>query len=162
MGQGYPLEAVKNTLISESGEKVVTMNSVDIAKMQVNGFNDRSFRTHAQNYVSENVVVVDAASGQELHGVEGFKQYLEGFVSAMPDVKSTILDQNINGDTVVTSVQAAGTFNGQLQTPQGKVAGNGNKINLTYQLETVVENDRIVRFTSSYDMQDFMGQLGLA
>lgn len=138
------------------------MNSADIAKMQVNGFNDRSFRTNTQDYVSENIVVVDASSGQELRGLEGFKQYAEGFVAAMPDVKATIIDQKVNGKTVVTSVRATGTFTGQLQTPQGVVRGNGNRVDFLYQLEIVVENDKIVRFTASYDMPGFMGQLGLA
>ncbi len=138
------------------------MNSVDIAKMQVNGFNDRSFRTNAQNYVSDNIVVVDGPSRQELRGLEGFIQYAEGFVTAMPDIKGTILDQKVNGNTVVTTVRATGTFTGQLQTPQGTVPGNGNKVDMSYQLEILVENNKIVRFTASYDMQSFMGQLGLA
>ena len=138
------------------------MKSVNIAKIQIDGFNDRSFRTNAQNYVSENIVVVDVSSGQELHRIEGFKQYLEGFVAAMPDVKSTIIDQKVNENTLVTSVRATGTFTGQLQTPQGTVPGNGNNVNIPYQIETVVENDKIVRFITSYDMQDFMGQFGLA
>jgi predicted ester cyclase len=138
------------------------MNSADIAKIQVNGFNDRSFRTNAQDYVSENIAVIDTSSGQELRGVAGFKQYAEGFVTAMPDVKGTIVDQKVNGNTVVTSVRTMGTFTGQLHTPQGVVPGNGNKIDFPYQLEIVVENDKIARFTASYDIQSFMGQLGLA
>jgi predicted ester cyclase len=80
----------------------------------------------------------------------------------MPDVKGTIVDQKVNGNTVVTSVRVTGTFTGQLQTPQGVVPGNGNKVDFPYRLEIVVENDKIVRFTASYDMQGFMGQLGLA
>jgi predicted ester cyclase len=138
------------------------MNSADIAKMQISGFNDRSYRTNSQDYISENIVVIDTASGQELRGVEGFKQYSEGFVAAMPNVKGTIVDQKVNGNTVVTNVRATGTFTGQLYTPQGAIPGNGNKVDFPYQLEIVVENDRIVRFTASYDMQHFMGQLGLA
>jgi predicted ester cyclase len=138
------------------------MNPVDIAKLQINGFNDRSFRTSAQNYVSDHIVVVDAQSGQELRGLEGFKQYAEGFVAAMPDIKGTILDQKVNGNTVITFVRATGQFTGQLQTPQGTVPGNGHKVDFPYQLEIRVENDKIVRFTATYDMQTFMGQLGLA
>jgi predicted ester cyclase len=138
------------------------MNPVDIAKMQINGFNDRSFRTSAQNYVSDHIVVVDAQSGQELRGIEGFKQYAEGFVAAMPDIKGAILDQKVNGNTVITFVRATGNFTGQLHTPQGTVPGNGNTVDLPYQLEIRVENDKIVRFTATYDMQTFMGQLGLA
>jgi predicted ester cyclase len=126
------------------------MNSVDIAKMQVNGFNDRSFRTNAQDYVSERIAVIDAVSGQELRGVAGFKQYAEGFVTAMPDVKGTIVDQKVNGNTVVTSVRTRGTFTGQLQTPQGAVPGNGNTVDFPYQIEILVENDKIVRFTTRF------------
>jgi predicted ester cyclase len=143
-------------------ERIVTMNPVDIAKMQIDGFNDRSFRTNAQHYVSSNIVVVDLPSGQELHGVEGFKQHSEGFVAAMPDIRGTILDQKVNGNTVVTNVRGIGTFTGQLQTPQGRVPGNGSKLDIPYQLEIQVENDKIVRLTTAYDIQSFMSQLGLS
>ena len=130
--------------------------------MQINGFNDRSFRTNAQNYISPNIVVVDVPTGQEMHGLDGFIQYSEGFVSAMPNIKGTILGQEVNGNTVVSTIRGTGTFTGQLETPQGTVPGNGNKVELEYQLEVVVENDKIVRFTLNYDMQSFMSQLGLA
>ena len=80
----------------------------------------------------------------------------------MPDIKGAILDQKVNGNTVITFVRATGSFTGQLQTPQGTVPGNGNKVDLPYRLEIRVENDKIVRFAATYDMQSFMGQLGLA
>src|SRR5258708_21636247 len=136
------------------------MNPKDISKMQINGFNDRSFRTNAQNYISPNIVVVDVPTGQEMHGLDGFIQYSEGFVSAMPNIKGTILAQELNGNTVVSTIRGTGTFTGQLETPQGTVPGNGNKVELEYQLEVVVENDKIVRFTLNYDMQSLISQLG--
>jgi hypothetical protein len=80
----------------------------------------------------------------------------------MPDIKGAILDQKVTGNTVVTNARATGNFTGQLQTPQGVIPGNGNKVDLPYQLEILVENDKIVRFAATYDMQSFMGQLGLA
>jgi hypothetical protein len=65
LGQRWcPSFGHKTMLLSESQERTVTMNPVDIAKMQVNEFNDRSFRTNAQSYVSDNIVVIDIELGQ--------------------------------------------------------------------------------------------------
>lgn len=138
------------------------MKPIELAKTQIDGFNDRSFRTNAQQYVSSSIVVVDLPTGQELHGLDGFRQYSEGYVAAMPDIRGAILDHTVNGNTVITNVRSTGTFTGQLQTPQGTVPGNGNKVEFPYQLEIQVENDKIVRLTATYDMQNFMTQLGLS
>ena len=62
---------------------------------------------------------------------------------------------------VITRVQGKGTFTGTLQTPPGSVPGNGNPIEIEYQLEqTFNEEGKLVHFVVNYDMQDFLHQLG--
>ena len=139
------------------------MDVTELAQKTVDMFNDRSFREKAQEVANPNIVVSDKPTGQEFRGVDGFLQYSEGFVSAMPDLKGTAIEHNVQGNKVITRVHGQGTFTGTLQTPQGNVQGNGNPVDIEYQLEQVFNEDgRLVHFTVDYDMQDFMRQLGIA
>jgi predicted ester cyclase len=136
--------------------KQLAQNTVDI-------FNDRSFREKAEEVANTNIVVTDKPTGQEFRGVDGFVQFSEGFITAMPDIKGTVLEQTAEGNRATTRVRGQGTFTGTLQTPQGNVQGNGNPVDIEYQLNQVFnEEGKLVHFTVDYDMQDFMRQLGLS
>ena len=138
------------------------MDVKDLAQNTVDMFNDRRFREKAREAANENIVVADKPTGQEFRGVDGFVQYSEGFVNAMPDLTGTAIEHNVNGNKVTTRVHGKGTFTGTLQTPQGAVPGNGNPVDLEYELEqTFNEEGKLVHFVVNYDMQDFMRQLGL-
>lgn len=136
--------------------KQLAQNTVDI-------FNDRSFREKAEEVANTNIVVTDKPTGQEFRGVDGFVQFSEGFIMAMPDIKGTVLEQTAEGNRATTRVRGQGTFTGTLQTPQGNMQGNGNPVDIEYQLNQVFnEEGKLVHFTVDYDMQDFMRQLGLS
>ena len=138
------------------------MDVKQLAQDTIDSFNDRSFREKAKEVADANIVVIDGPTGQELHGVDGFVQYSEGFVSAMPDLKGTAMDHKVNGNKVTTRVRGKGTFTGTLYTPQGTFPGTGNPLDVEYQLEQEFnEAGKLVRFVVDYDLQDFMRQLGL-
>jgi predicted ester cyclase len=138
------------------------MDVKQLAQDTVDSFNDRSFRQKAKDVADANIVIIDKPTGQELSGVDGFVQYSEGFVTAMPDLKGTAIEHTVDGNKVTTRVQGQGTFTGTLQTPQGNVPGTGNPVKIEYELEQVFnEEGKLVHFTVTYDMQDFMRQLGI-
>ena len=138
------------------------MDVKELAQNTVDMFNDRSFREKAKEVANANIVVSDKPTGQEFRGVDGFVQYSEGFVTAMPDLKGTAIEHTVDGNKVTTRVHGQGTFTGTLQTPQGSVPGTGRSVDLDYQLEqTFNEEGKLVHFTVNYDMQDFMRQLGI-
>lgn len=138
------------------------MDVKQLAQDTVDDFNDRSFRQKAKDVADENIVVIDKPTGQELRGAESFVQYSEGFVTAMPDLKGEAVEHKVNGNTVTTRVRGRGTFTGTLYTPQGTVPGNGNPLDIEYELEQEFnEAGKLVRFVVDYNMQDFMRQLGV-
>lgn len=133
-----------------------------LAQAGVDSFNDRSFREKAKDQMASNVVIIDAPTGRELHGPEGYVQFSEGFVRAIPDLKGTAVDHKVNGNKVITRVRGRGSFTGTLETPQGSVPGNGNPVDIEYQIEQDFnEEGKVVRFAADYDIQDFMHQLGM-
>ena len=138
------------------------MDVKQLAQDTLDSFDDRSFRQKAKDTADANVVVLDGPTGQELRGVDGFVQYSDGFVAAMPDLKGTALEHKVNGNKVTSRIRGKGTFTGTLQTPQGTFPGNGNPVEIEYQLEQEFnEAGKLMRFAVDYDMQDFMRQLGV-
>jgi predicted ester cyclase len=138
------------------------MDVKQLAQDSVDMFNDRSYRQKAKDVMDSNVVVSDGPTGQEMRGPDGYVQYSEGFVTAMPDLTGTVIEHNVSGNKVTTRVLGQGTFTGTLQTPQGTVPGNGNPVEIEYQIEQEFNDaGKVARFAVNYDMQDFMRQLGM-
>ncbi|HEV8717301.1 MAG TPA: ester cyclase [Candidatus Binatia bacterium] len=138
------------------------MDVKQLAQTTLDMFNDRSFRTKSKDMVDPGVVVTDSPTGQEMRGVDGFVQYSDGFVVAMPDIKGTAIEHTVNGNKVTTRVRGQGTFTGTLTTPQGAVPGTGKSVDLEYKLEQEFNDaGKLMRFTVNYDMPEFMRQLGV-
>lgn len=137
------------------------MDIQQLAQATVDTFNDRSFREKAKDMMDPNVVIIDGPTSQELHGPDGYVQFSEGFVMAIPDLKGTALEHKVSGNKVTSRVRGQGNFTGTLQTPQGSMPGTGNPVDIVYQVEQEFNDEgKIVRFVIDYDMQDFMRQLG--
>src|SRR5690349_18429109 len=68
----------------------------------------------AVKLLSPNFRLNDPLSNQFPPGVEGFKTFIEAFRNALPDVHCEIKRQEVDGDTVKTSVVFTGTQTGQL------------------------------------------------
>ena len=138
------------------------MDVKQLAQDTIDSFNDRSYRQKAAEVADAGILVMDKPSGQEMHGVDGFIQFSEGFITAIPDLKGTVVEHKVEGNKVNTRVRSQGTFTGTLYTPQGTFPGNGNPVDIEYQLEQEFnEAGKLKRFVVDYDMQDFMRQLGL-
>lgn len=138
------------------------MDVKGLAQVGIDSFNDRSFREKAKDLMDPNVVIIDGPTGQELHGPDGYAQYSEGFVNAIPDLKGTAIEHKVSGNKVTSRVRGQGNFTGTLVTPQGSFPGNGNPVDLEYQIEQEFNDEgKVVRFAVDYDIQDFMRQLGV-
>jgi len=138
------------------------MDVKQLAQASVDMFNDRSFRQKAKDVMDSNVVVSDGPTGQEMHGPDGYVQYAEGFVTAMPDLKGTAIEHKVSGNKVTTRVRGQGTFTGTMVTPQGSMPGNGNSLDIEYQIEQEFNDaGKVTHFAVNFDMQDFMRQLGM-
>ena len=137
------------------------MNPTEIVEKVVGSFSDRSFRENSGELFAADAVTVDGPSGQEFQGVDGYVEYAEGYATAMPDIKTTVVSSEADGDTATATVHAQGTFTGEMATPEGTVPGTGASLDIEYQIVAEIEGDRIARFTVNYDQQDFMRQLGV-
>ncbi len=136
------------------------MDVKKLAQNNIDDFNNRSYKTKAREVVDPGVVIIDQPMGQQMKGIDGYIQYSETFLDAMPDLKGQITQQQANGNKVTSTVHAKGTFTGKLQTPQGVLQGTGKPVDLEYRLDQEFNDaGKLVRFTMNYDMQDLMRQL---
>jgi predicted ester cyclase len=137
------------------------MDVQQLAQAGVDSFNDRSFREKAKDQMDPNVVILDKPINQEMRGPDGYVQFSEGFLSAIPDLKGNVLEHKVSGNKVSSRVRGQGHFTGTLQTPQGNMPGTGKPVDIIYQIEQEFnENGKLTRFAIDYDIQDFMRQLG--
>ena len=137
------------------------MDMEQLAQASADSFNDRSYRDKAKDVMDPNVVILDKPTSQEMRGPDSYVQYSDGFVNAIPDLKGTVIEHKVSGNTVTSRVRGQGNFTGTMVTPQGNLPGNGNPVDIEYQIEQEFNDaGKIVRFAVDYDMQDFMRQLG--
>jgi steroid delta-isomerase-like uncharacterized protein len=92
-----------------------------------------------------------------VHGVEGYKQFVNMYLSAFPDLQFTIEDLIAGGDKVVARWTGTGTHQGSLMgiPPTGKRATvTGISINC-------FENGKFVEGWLDFDALGMLQQLGL-
>ena len=138
------------------------MDVEQLVQVGIDAFNDRSFREKAKDLMDPNVVIIDSPTSQELRGPEGYVQLSDGFVNAIPDLNGTAIEHKVSDHKVISRVRGQGNFTGTLVTPQGSFPGNGNPVDIEYQISQEFNDaGKVVRFVVNYDIQDFMRQLGV-
>jgi predicted ester cyclase len=138
------------------------MDLEKLAQATADSFNDRSYRDNAKDVMDSNVLIVDKPTNQEMRGPEAYVQYSDGFVNAIPDLKGTVIENKVSGNKATSRVRGQGHFTGTMVTPLGSMPGNGNPVDIEYEIEQEFDDaGKVVRFVIDYDMQDFMRQLGM-
>ena len=99
----------------------------------------------------------DPAMPEDIHGPEGFKEYVSVFRSAFPDLHIEIEDQVAEGDKVVTRWTGTGTHEGDMMG----IAPTGNKVTLPGMEIVRFSDGKIAEGWEGYDSMVLMQQLGV-
>lgn len=94
-------------------------------------------------------------------GPEGTKVFLGAYREAFPDMQTTIEDQIVEGDKVVTRYTVRGTHQGDLMMGDQPIPPTGNTVEVTGINIDRLEGGRIVESWSEFDALGMMQQLGL-
>jgi len=98
-----------------------------------------------------------SSSGQDIRGIENYKQHVSAFSSAFPDLHFTIDDMFAEGDRVALRVTAAGTNKGAFRG----IPPTNKKVTVEMiQVDRIV-GGKFVEGWSRYDTLGLMQQLGL-
>ncbi|MCA1731671.1 MAG: ester cyclase [Actinobacteria bacterium] len=98
------------------------------------------------------------AGFEDLHGVEGIKQFAGLYRQAFPDLKQTIEDQIAEGEKGVTFFRAHGTHTGETEAFGPPT---GNRIEVTGMVIDRVAGGKIAESWLIFDALGMMRQLGL-
>ena len=111
----------------------------------------------ADKLLAPDYVNHDAAMPEDVHGPEGFKQYVSAYRSAFSDIHVEIEDQIAEGDKVVTRWTGTGTHDGEL----AGIPPTGNRVTLPGMEIVRISDGKLVEGWEGYDMMNLMRQLGV-
>ena len=103
----------------------------------------------------------DVASGQTFHGPEGGRQWLQGFLTALPDAHAEQTNALVAGDRVFTEHTGTGTHTERLISPNGEIPPTGRSIELQIAELYQLQEDKIALMRAYYDSATLLRQLGL-
>ena len=111
----------------------------------------------ADELLASDYVDHDPSLPEDVHGPEGFKEYVGMYRSAFPDVHVQIEDQIAEGDRVVTRWTGTGTHTGELMG----IAPTGKRVTLPGMEIVRIANGKLVEGWEGYDSGTLMRQLGV-
>ena len=93
---------------------------------------------------------------EDVHGIEGLKQFVSMIRSAVPDLRIAVEDEMAEGDKVVSRWRAQGTHQGELMG----AAPTGNQVRITGITIHRIEEGKIVEEWENWDALGLMQQIG--
>ena len=111
----------------------------------------------ADELLAPDYVDHDAAMPEDIHGPEGFKQYVGAYRSAFSDLHVEIEDQIAEEDKVVTRWTGTGTHDGEL----AGIPPTGNRVTFPGMEIVHISDGKLVEGWEGYDMTNLMRQLGV-
>jgi steroid delta-isomerase-like uncharacterized protein len=109
----------------------------------------------ADELLAPDYVDHDPAMPEDIHGPEGFKQYVSGYRSAFSDLHLEFEDQIAEGDKVVTRWTGTGTHDGELSG----IPPTGNRVTLPGMEIVRISGGKLVEGWEGYDTMNLMRQL---
>ena len=94
----------------------------------------------------------------EMHGPEGIKEFITGYLAGFPDGRITIDGQLAEGDMVATRWTGRGTHQGELMG----IPPTGKQVTVSGITISRVKNGKVVEEWSNWDTLGMMEQLGAA
>lgn len=93
----------------------------------------------------------------EMHGPEGIKQFITGYLAGFPDGRITIDGQLAEGDMVATRWTGRGTHQGELMG----IPPTGKQVTVSGITISRVKNGKVVEEWSNWDTLGMLQQLGV-
>lgn len=94
-------------------------------------------------------------------GQQGYRDYLNIWLTAMPDFQFEVKNMQANNDWVVTEFTGRGTNNGPLNSSEGPIMPTGKKVEVQFCELFQIKNGKIVKGTLYFDYATLIKQLGV-
>jgi steroid delta-isomerase-like uncharacterized protein len=114
------------------------------------------------NIYAPDAVMVQPDTAEPVRGRDALLKYYTAALKCMPDMKVNWSLIAYHGDTIIFEGVWTGTFTGPMETPEGVIQPNGNKVNLKAAFFAKINADGLIAEDRTYfDNYVYMKQLGL-
>lgn len=135
-------------------------DNAQLIRESYEAWNNRDFDMMAEHILPDATITL-VGSGQVLRGIEGSRQYGEGWAQAFPDARVTVDNVISEGDCVVVEFTGRGTHTGTLSTPAGDIPATGRSVTLQFLDLFEFEGDKVRAQRTYFDTGSMMAQLGI-
>src|SRR4030088_2058250 len=111
--------------------------------------------------VTPDFELIDFAMGQTFHGPDGFRQWLQGHLTPLPDARVEVVSIVAEGDWVATEHIGRGTHDGPLMTHAGEVPPTGRSVELKVAEFFELRKGKVQRMRAYFDQGAIMREFGL-
>ena len=98
--------------------------------------------------------------GIQLRGREQTVGLVTAFWEGIPDVKPTLENYVVAGDTVASEGTMTGTHTATLRFPQGDIPASGNPVNVRYAAFKTFRDGKVASERLYFDQLEFLQQVG--
>ena len=131
-----------------------------VATAMLEKFNTRDFAGIIEDGGGA-VDYTEVGTGRRITDPDEMVAALEGWVTAMPDVRGTVLSAMRDGDRMCVEIHWEGTHAGPLTTPAGPLPATGNHTSTRAAELFTIRDGRIVDMVHYLDIMTMMTQLGM-
>jgi len=119
-------------------------------------FNHTGNLDAAEEIYAPDFIGHEPTTPEDIHGVEGVKQFAAAYRNAFPDLTCTIEDQLAEGDKVATRFRASGTHQGEMEELGPPT---GNRVEVTGITIERFSEGKVVESWEHFDALCMMQQL---
>jgi steroid delta-isomerase-like uncharacterized protein len=131
-----------------------------LLRAHYDAFNSRSFDKSFPNLAND-VEWNNVAFKIPFKGHQGYKQFLEGWVSAFPDGKCEVKNIVGNDDFLIAEGVFSGTHKGTLKMPTGEHPATNRRQETPFCEVVMMRNGKIVKSNVYFDALTMLRQLGI-
>ncbi len=154
-GIGAGMLVLRRTLRTRGGAALVTANKEIIRRLVDGVWRDRNLAL-IDDLIAQDYVGHDPTQPAPIRGRDGFRQFVDMYLSAFHDAVVTIDDQIAEGDQVVTRWTGRGTHTGELMG----IAPTGKEVTVSGMTISRIENGKIAEEWELLDALGMLVQLG--
>lgn len=123
--------------------------------------NRRDFDT-IQKHIATNAEIINIPRDQTFKGPEGVRQLMQNRINIASDGKCEIKNLIACEDAVAVEYTTKGKHDGMFITPfEGEFPATGKTINLKYFDSITIQNGKITKWHTYFDMATVMRQIGI-
>lgn len=134
-------------------------NITEIAKAATIAYNDKNW-SKAKEVLATDAVYDEKGTQRRVQGVAQIIELWQGWATAIPDSKATLVSEFACGDTAVIEVVWKGVHKGRLQIPTGIIPASNRPIEVSACQVIQVQGGKVKALTHYFDMLTLLTQMG--